>query len=294
MTPPNPNFFIIGASKSGTTAVAEALGTHLDISMSKIKEPNFFIKFDSPNAEITETEFQAYLTEHFSDFQTKVIGEASVGYLLSRRAAEFIYRFFPNAKLLVILRNPMERTRSLYEMAVRHGYSHSFHHALCEDGFLLRQNFYHDQIKRYTDLFQRDQLLILEHSDLRSQWTECVRKILVFLEVDPQVVPVFVERNMGGLPKRRWLKFLSDRRLVKFSKSILPSFMHAQMDRTLKKLLFHKLDISPSDAAYMRENYIEDIRKVDSLLGSQLIQRWFPDTGVTAPQPLADSRSSHF
>ncbi|MDT8303283.1 MAG: sulfotransferase domain-containing protein [Sedimentisphaerales bacterium] len=107
-----PNFFIVGAPKCGTTAWAEYLGTHRDICFPKSKEPHYF-NIDFPNFRWAKT-LDEYL-DYFTDCQGfKVVCDASVQYLYSKVAARRIADFAPNARVLIMLREPESFIRSYH------------------------------------------------------------------------------------------------------------------------------------------------------------------------------------
>lgn len=103
-----PNFFILGAPKAGTTAMAQWLSEHPDVFMSAIKEPQFF------NADHGGG-FEGGLAEYLKLFAAasarhRVIGEGTVWYLYSRVAVKTILDVSPSARFLVMLRNPVDRS----------------------------------------------------------------------------------------------------------------------------------------------------------------------------------------
>lgn len=101
-----PNLFIVGAGKAGTFALYEYLKKHPNVFMSPVKEPNFFgsdLKFN--RRRITKREYENLFEEAQSE---KYIGEASVGYLLSKAAASEIKQYEPAAKIVIMVRNPVE------------------------------------------------------------------------------------------------------------------------------------------------------------------------------------------
>ena len=112
-----PNFFIIGAPKCGTTALSEYLRMHPSIYMSTPKEPHFFAT-DLPKYR-TCTDWASYL-DLFSSANDgdKAVGEASVFYLYSREALSAIRRAVPNAKLIVMLRDPVQLAFSMHSQAL--------------------------------------------------------------------------------------------------------------------------------------------------------------------------------
>ncbi len=108
-----PNFFIVGAPKCGTTALSEYLRGHPNVFFSQPKEPHFFAT-DFPNKRIIAT-FEEYI-DLFHEVQPNHlrVGEGSVWYLYSREAVRNIYEYNPEAKLIVMLRNPVDLVHSLH------------------------------------------------------------------------------------------------------------------------------------------------------------------------------------
>jgi len=108
-----PNFFIIGAPKCGTTALCQYLSEHPEIFISHPKEPHFFAE-DLPGYRFAK-DLKSYL-KLFDEATSKhkMIGEGSVYYLYSKVALDKIYEFNPQAKLIVMLRNPVDLVYSLH------------------------------------------------------------------------------------------------------------------------------------------------------------------------------------
>jgi len=115
---PRPNFFLIGAPKCGTTSLSEYLRTHPKVCFSDPKEPHYF-NTDYPWLQRTFTE-RAYLDQAFAHRSPEhvAVGEGSVFYLLSRAAVPNILRFNPEAKILVMIRNPIDMVQSLHHQNV--------------------------------------------------------------------------------------------------------------------------------------------------------------------------------
>ena len=122
-----PNLFIVGQPKSGTTALHQFLGQHPEIYMSSIKEPHFFC------ADFHLESDRAYGKQRFYDFRSesaylqlfskaknvKIAGESSTNYLYSQVAAEKIYNFNPDAKIIIVLREPAQFLYSLHSHYVK-------------------------------------------------------------------------------------------------------------------------------------------------------------------------------
>lgn len=113
-----PNFFIIGAPKTGTTAMAQYLSDHPAVFMATPKEPHHY-NSDHTHGGFKDSEAYAAL---FEDAGVKTVGEASVFYLYSQVAVPRIEKECPNARYIVMLRNPVEMAPALYEQHVFSGY----------------------------------------------------------------------------------------------------------------------------------------------------------------------------
>ena len=214
-----PNFFLLGAGKSGTTALYRILRQHPGIFLTKIKEPTFF----SEPFQVVKNPLDYF--ELFDGASTEaVIGEASHAYLTNPRTAGILKALFPEARFLVILRNPAERAYSLYNFNRRLGYENLsiFETALeaeewrcssdrfkktCPENFYnflyFRSGMYGEQIQNYYSLFPREQFHIIKFYDFVSNPAGVVKGIFQFLGVEPDFSPALdVDRNSGDLTAR--------------------------------------------------------------------------------------------
>jgi Sulfotransferase domain len=136
----NPDFFIIGAPKCGTTSLATWLASHPQILMPRIKEPHFF-SCDLDNGSIRS--WRAY-RRLFRDATERhlAVGEASTSYLYSHEAVPAIERALPGARYIVLLRNPVDMAYSLHQHQIVAGVEHitDFHRAweLCDKRYAGR------------------------------------------------------------------------------------------------------------------------------------------------------------
>ena len=165
-----PNFLIIGAMKSGTTALYYYLEQHPEIYMSPVKEPNFFSSQEQENAADAVTHIGSYQHLFRGVSGEKAIGEASHSYLYDPRAAAEIRSYIPGAKLIATLRNPIDRAYSHFLYMVRSGTEplDDFAQALREEevGIHKERTFqdyigrglYYDQLERCFGTFPREQV----------------------------------------------------------------------------------------------------------------------------------------
>lgn len=108
-----PNFFIIGAPKCGTTSLANWLSAHPRVYISPIKEPFFFNTDDAKRVSLSWKEYEA-LFEAATD-EHLAVGEASTWYLSSQAAVDNIQKYSPEARFIVMIRNPLDMVVSLHQ-----------------------------------------------------------------------------------------------------------------------------------------------------------------------------------
>jgi len=196
------NLFIVGAAKAGTTSLWKVLGSHPEIytvNNDLHKEPAYFSNLGSNMG------IKAYhrLFENGAECTYRL--DASTAYLTSPESAERIYQYNPEARILIVLRNPVDRAYSLYCWMVASGYewAPTFEKALeleekrvhsKRPSFSMPQYYwnymykrsgnYSGQVKRYIDLFGDNVLLLSYHDLIRSPET-LVTRIILHLNLQP-------------------------------------------------------------------------------------------------------------
>jgi hypothetical protein len=184
-----PDFLVIGAEKSATTWIYNRLREHPDIFLPETKEISYFNKYNSNLIEIDRFEKQGlgWYTAFFRKRSLqRAAGEVSPMYLCDQFAPQRIKETVPEVRLIAILRNPIERAYSHYQMALakRHVDVSFEEIVISKDVRFIKRGLYAEQIKRYYELFDRNQILILLMDDVRKDALECVRKACDFLGVD--------------------------------------------------------------------------------------------------------------
>jgi len=162
-----PNFFIVGASKSGATSVYSYLEKIPEIFMSSIKEPHYFhnnyFRLEAKNI----ANKNEYLKLFNSVTSEKAIGEASTSYLQDIDSAKLIHDQIPNAKIIIILRDPCQRAFSGYLMFKEEGKTKkSFNELITTEQRFLESGLYCSQVKQYLDIFGKDRVKILIFEEL--------------------------------------------------------------------------------------------------------------------------------
>jgi hypothetical protein len=290
-----PNFLIIGAMKAGTTALYAYLQQHPQVYMSPLKEPNFFafegerMDFRAPQDQqginrtsVTDVEtYRALFKEVRSE---KAIGEASHWYLYSPRAPERIRYYIPEVKLIAVLRDPVERAYSEWLHFIRDGEEPvaDFARALREEetrkrynwafGHYASRGFYHAQLKRYFDAFDRGQIKIYLYEDLSTDPIGVLGDIFQFLGVDRAFLPrVPVKPNVSGVPKNRALHALLTRpqRIKAFVKPHLPAGL-LRFASDVKNRNLVKPQLASETRRQMRDMYQEDVLRLQALIDRDL------------------------
>lgn len=287
-----PNFLIIGAAKSGTTSLYYYLKQHPQIYMSSPKEPHFFafkdvkLDFQGPAQGINQssiTDYQSYC-ELFKDVKDEVaVGEASTIYLYSPIAAAQIKQHIPKVKLIAILRDPVERAYSSFSHLTRDGYeTYDFIKALKAEKKRIANNwphlwhyqqsgFYYNQVKRYFDTFDRQQIKVYLYEDINNNPLELVQNTYRFLDVEPQYVPSLTKQNVSQKPKSQLIVrlFRHDNQLKSLLKPLFPKEVR---DVIRKRAIKINSVTKPSLTPEMRQSLI-DIYREDVLRLQDLIQR---------------------
>ena len=222
-----PTFLVIGAAKAGTTALYWYLSEHPDVFMSPVKETNFFaygvdeagrLLYGDAEHHRFPIRTRAEYERLFDDAGGAVaIGEASPIYLECPQAAARIRELLPDARLLCILRHPVDRAYSDYQMFLRArdrrldpatdlGGSAAWARP---DSHWMQIGRYHAQLARYYDRFPRDQIHVLLFDDLQRDPLASVQQVYQFLGVDPEFRPDFeTPHNVGGMPASVFLERL--------------------------------------------------------------------------------------
>ena len=291
-----PNFLMIGAQKSGTTAIYAYLSQHPQVFTSENKEPGFFAfeglqrSFAGPDDAragryiVRDLERYRRLFEKVGDKARA--GEASSIYLYAPQAAERIHHYIPNAKLIAVLRDPVDRAYSAYRHLVRDGReSLSFEGGLAAEPGRTAANwhpilhykqrgFYYAQLRRFFELFRREQIAVYTYDEFKADPRALLKSMFAFLGINPDFRPdTSVRHNVSGVPRYRFLHAIIDRpsRAKDLAKRLLP----AGAARLHAALMSRNIEVSEPKIAReteraLREEYREDILQLESLIGRDL------------------------
>ncbi|OEU66738.1 MAG: hypothetical protein BBJ57_09480 [Desulfobacterales bacterium PC51MH44] len=179
-----PTFIIIGAMKSGTSSLYRYLAVHPEICMSKMKETNFFVR--SMNYEKGINWYES----NFMENSSKAYGEASTNYSkfpTFKEVPRSMYSVLPNAKLIYIVRDPIDRLISHYT----HNYSEGLENRNISEVLSdLNNNHYvacskyYMQVEQYMEYYTKDKILVIATEALRSKPVATMKRVFMFLGVN--------------------------------------------------------------------------------------------------------------
>lgn len=286
-----PNFLIIGAQKSGTTSLYYYLNQHPEVFMSPVKETHFFDYGGGKRMDVGPGRVPGPAVTSMEQYEglfdgvraEKAVGEATPTYLYLPESPGLIGRHVPGAKLVAILRDPVDRAYSAYQHAVRNGREplRDFAAALAEEDKRVREGwhpifhyktrgFYHAQLSRYADALAEGRLRVYLYDDLRADQFGLMRDLFHFVGVDETFTPDTSTRyNISGVPRNRTVGMLAKRfgGLVPALKRVVPFEARQRM----KRRVFVKAP--PLDPAVRRgliEGYRDDVLALQSLIGRDL------------------------
>jgi hypothetical protein len=296
-----PNFFIVGAQKAGTTSLYFYLKDLPQVYMSPLKEPLYFAPHAVHNSASDIIRDKKEYLRLFEKANGHIaIGEASPIYLWDPDAPKLIHQTVPHARIIMILRDPIERAYSIYLQRVRYGgVKSSFYDELMRDyknqeklygksQLYVEMGMYYEQVKRYFDIFGRKQVKVIIFEEFVQHPAQTVNEILAFLGVKYTVTEITEQHNPYSVPRSplsrwifalfRWLRA----RNVKFYKllmllpdSILESLPlpSGKSSGFAAKMLFKRVEkpkMEPEAFKFLQEIYHDNVLKLESLLGRTL------------------------
>ena len=288
MTP--VGFFIVGAAKCGTSSVAAALAKNKNIDFCVMKEPRIFSPSLVGRIGPGSREFNRTHVKSMEEYQKLFTGdglkgEASVDYLWCPESAELIFNHNPDAKIIIILRDPVQRLQSEYRHLLRDGYLRPEKKEFCftAEASLVKNNYiplffhgqrslYQNSLKRFLEFFPAEQILVLDYQYLLSSWQESVWQVLHFLRV-PKEGPVDIEFENKGLTPKSPLaaRVINSDFLRQILKPIVPLSFGKAIKKKLTELNKSKITdekielyISAKDRLQFEKDYDETIKLLNS------------------------------
>ncbi len=285
-----PNFFIVGAAKAGTTSLHAYLSAHPQVFMPTLKEPHYFADFE------LAPEFDNFLpvirdrAEYQALFEGSegyvAIGEASPSYLCDPAAAERIRSAIPAAKIIISLRNPVERAFSHYLMEFNRGAEIlPFDKALEADalrrdkgwgksGMYAELSLYSSQVESFLSEFGRKQVLVILFEDLIRDTRSTMNEVARFLEIDPAGFPdsAFARvHNPFEVSRGRMARALLRMRSIRlWAKRWVPKVIRRHVRDKFLFATQPKPELDASSRRALAQWFEKDVRSLERLLDREL------------------------
>ena len=259
-----PSFLIIGAAKSGTYALHAHFARHPDVFMCATKEPHYFA-FGAQNGAGTPlneapvhswiASREAYVELFANHGGARMAGERSVSYLYIPGTAERIYKFNPEMKLIVSLRDPVERAYSSFNYAKSYGIEplKTLAEGLTAEPERIQRNssillryrdlgLYSGQLARYFDVFPRDQIKVILYDDFVEDPARIVRELYTFIGVTPDFEPdPNLRSNVTKRPddENPLHRFINGEHIARSAvRRLLPLSMRERLREVVRDVLF--------------------------------------------------------
>jgi hypothetical protein len=302
------NLFLIGAAKSGTTALAASLAKHPAIAPLPIKEPGHFSTdlrapvFSSQYNRLLQWDEASYFkkvpleerhigfVESESNYQKlvdqtatkqsdhKYVLDASTSYLYSAKAPTELRHYAPDAKIVLILRNPIERAYSHYTMALKYGMEQegplvAFQREAKlnpahwgQDECYLELGYYAKQLECWLECFPLDQLHIIWYDDFIADAQKTMDVLMNYLDLPTFVLHETDQLNVGAIPKYAILNTWAMRILGPVREKLPKSLVRWLKQKTQAPAP----ELDPETRGFLTEAFKEEIEQLAALTGKDL------------------------
>ena len=306
-----PDFLLIGAAKAGTTSLFDYVCQHPKVYAPSLKEPNFFAlpdRQDEPGLRLPGTgpgdqyvgdvvcKVERYRALFQGAKHDQLTSEASVSTLFAPGAAERISAFAPRARLVVLLRDPVERAWSQYLHHVRDSREPlDFASAIRAEETRMAAGWeyswayvaggrYAEQLARFFAVFPSEQIGVWLFEDLRQDPARITLEVLAFVGIADKDLAgwrpdISHSHNRSGLPRGGWLgrAVLRPSPLRTWIRNHVPrAWGHAAMERLRSLVVKRDKPAVPADVAEsLRAEYADDIVRLEGMIGRNL-SAWKP------------------
>jgi len=288
-----PDFFLVGVKKCGTTSLRTYLRQTPGVFVPERDDFNYFLseewKKKLPRKARKTIKKENYLAFFKDVNKGAVAGESSGLYSIDPQNPQLIGKVNPEAKILISLRDPVERIYSQYlhrrykggELLSFHDVIHSSQNGPTQPTTYLTFSYYYDQVKRYFDFFGRAQVKVIIFEEFIKDTRIGMKDILKFLGVNSEP-PDSVDKiyNPFFMPKLGIASRIFDSQLRATvwnlkQKGLLPDFIPKNLKKVLPKT-DQKLEMSTDDRKFLEGLFREDIIKLEGLLARKLpwLEKW--------------------
>jgi hypothetical protein len=291
---PFPNFIVIGAARSGTTSLHHYLGQHPQVFMCPVKEPNYFA-FDGTFDELrgpgigylienSIVDRDAYLNLFGQARGAAAIGEVSPRYMIAEGCAGRIYKTIPEARLIAILRHPVERAWASFVGHRKNGWEkcENFRDAFAAEparkaagqsmGLHFSAGLYASRLEPYFDLFGPERIRVVLYDDLVSDPAGLLGDLFGFLQVDANFrADMSFQHNPSGMIRNSGMRWFWGRSedLRRKVRGVMPKpfrdWAYTQISRNQVRT-----ELPASFRAEFTEYFHADILRLSSMIGRNL------------------------
>ena len=277
------DFVGIGAARCGTTWITRCLSAHPQICMSSVKEIRYFNARhhlrNIPNENHAKP-FSWYVSHFEHCLPEQVKGEFSPPYIFDEVAPLLIKKHFPDVKLLVSLRNPIDRAYSGHLMRIFHKVDNRpFEQAVAEGSESIKNGFYAQQLSRYFNLFRRDQILVVFFDQITADPANWLKRVFEFLGVDADIsipeatmrtkVNATKELRQNPKPKRLLEQIARHPRLSPIRAAYRMIVPRKRAPQT-PEVIWKYPPMKPDTREYLFKLYNDDIRRLERMLSCDL------------------------
>ena len=282
------SFLVVGAAKSGTTWLHDMLSQHPQVFLPALKELHYFNRQFMENPSLENYNYDKPVTWYLNFFkgakQGQLLGEVCPAYIWDAQAPQRIYAFNPQVKIIVMVRQPVERLFSEYLFFEQRGVleQDTLAEVLEARPEFIARSMFHQQLSRFTALFPAEQIKVVLYDDLVADNCKLLLEVEEFLGLDPFIPETIDQRsNVTGVPRSKGFNrfvyrartFLRKKRL-NFVLDILRASGIAfalEQWRNLATVPYQqKPGIDPETKQKLDQIFKQDIEVLEKMLGRDL------------------------
>ncbi len=297
-----PNFFFIGGMRCGSTSLNLMLEQHPDIYMSPVKETYYYVAEALRSMESPSPEDISFLKNYeqtgkyktnetyqslFRDVDDeKIVGESS-HYIYHPRAAAAIFKHCPDARILVCLRNPVDRFFSEYLYHLRRGtetgcfadyvarYANGYLNGDISDKVLvpkLNKGLQAELLEPWIAQFGRDRVKLVLFDDFNRAPRKTMADVFNWLQIDDRFAVQKIHAQRGGAAKAKWVtKAINSKNgLLKSVKSFLPKHTRVKMRSWVFSKTLERPELEAETHNLLVQFYQDDVEKLSGIVDQDL------------------------
>lgn len=272
------HFIGVGGSRCATNWISKCLGEHPEIYVSYPNELSFFSHPKKGKSNYELEGIKGYY-KRFGGAGKKKAGEFSPTYFSDSKVPEVIKKNFPNVKILISLRNPVQRYHSEME------YFRNFQYMKCDEKEVIDNSLYYEKLSRYLKIFPKKNIKIVFVEDIKKDSLKFIQDIYEFLEVEKNFVPRDIDKRANPMSKAKYpvLEYYRQgfSKIIEFLKEnnlgfIVNFFRFTRLNKVSWKIWEKNREpveikkLSEDEKEKLMKIFLPDIEKVEKLLGRDL------------------------